>query len=279
MFSVKGRSHVLSHVLILRIFGTLKKLRFRQNHEEVFNRRNSANWAELHKATYRGHGVKSRAGATCRGYGARLRAGDMQVAQSDLYLQMGGVVTIQTLQVKCRCQLVVRLKANKYYPELLNFLSSYINLLNLLNLKASAVDSWPLAGSKPLALDLDLKPLAILVFVLAFGQSFFSKVCHNPTALRWLARPWSLDWLFATSFVRDSGPLRNRSQLSSASPRSCLSGLLSNRAQLCITILDCPWLYQAVVCQVCRAIMRDFGRLVDWLVGQLLVQSVSTSIG
>ena len=76
---------------------------------------------------------------------------------------------VWTLQVKCRCQLIVRLKVNKYYPELLIFLSSYINLLNLLNLKASAVGSWPLAGSRPLAPDPDLRPLAILVLVLAFG--------------------------------------------------------------------------------------------------------------
>ena len=42
-----------------------------------------------------------------------------------------------SLRVKRRCQLVVRLKANKCYQELLSSLSSYINLLNL---KASTVD-------------------------------------------------------------------------------------------------------------------------------------------
>ena len=35
------------------------------------------------------------------------------------------------LRVKRRCQLVVRLKANKCYQELLRYLSSYINLLNI----------------------------------------------------------------------------------------------------------------------------------------------------
>ena len=44
---------------------------------------------------------------------------------------MGGVITVQTLRVKRRCQLVIRLKANKCYQELLCFLSSYINLLNI----------------------------------------------------------------------------------------------------------------------------------------------------
>ena len=108
----------------------------------------------------------------------------MRVTQSDLHLQMGGVVTVQTLRVKRRCQLVVRLKANKCYQKLLCYLSSYINLLNLLNLKASAVGSWPLAGSRPLAPDPDLRPLAVLVLVLVFGQLFLGKVCRDPTALR-----------------------------------------------------------------------------------------------
>ena len=55
----------------------------------------------------------------------------MQVTQHDLHLQMGGVITVQTFRVKRRYQLVVRLKANKYYQELLRYLSSYINLLNI----------------------------------------------------------------------------------------------------------------------------------------------------
>ena len=33
---------------------------------------------------------------------------------------------------------------------------------------------------------------------------------------------------------------------------------------LCITIFNCSWLHQKVVCQVCRAIVRDFG----WLLSQ-----------
>ena len=184
-----------------------------------------------------------------------------------------------SLRVKHRCQLVIRLKANKYYPEFLSFLSFYINLLNLLNLKASAVSSWPLAGSRPLVSDPDLRPLAVFVLILAFSQSFFGKVCCDPTALGWVTRPRSSDWLFATLFVCDSGPLRNHSQLSLTLPSSCSSGLPSNRAQLCITVLNCPWLHQTVVCQVRRAIVRDFGRLVGLLVGQLLVWSVLTSIG
>ena len=112
------------------------------------------------------------------------------------------------LRVKRRCQLVVRLKAKEYYLELLSFLSSYINFLNLLNLKASAVGSWPLAGSRLLALDSDLRPLAILILVFAIGESFHGKVCCNPTVLRWVAwfdyiiwsifciiSPWSLSGL------------------------------------------------------------------------------------
>ena len=61
----------------------------------------------------------------------RPRAGGMRVARGDLYLQMGGVVTVQTLRVKRRCQLIIRLKANKCYQKLLRSLSPYINLLNI----------------------------------------------------------------------------------------------------------------------------------------------------
>ena len=126
MLSVNGKSHVIHHVLILRIFGTPKKLRFWQNREEVLNWLNFASWAELHKATYKGHGVRSRARATSRGHRVRSRAGGMQIAQSNLYLQMGGVVMVRTLWVKCRCQLVVKLKAIKCYKRLLYYVSFYI---------------------------------------------------------------------------------------------------------------------------------------------------------
>ena len=51
----------------------------------------------------------------CRGYGVKSRAGGMRVGQGDLHLQIGGVIIVQTLQVKRGCQLVVRLKANKCY--------------------------------------------------------------------------------------------------------------------------------------------------------------------
>ena len=44
---------------------------------------------------------------------------------------MSGVTTVQTLQVKHRYQLVIRLKANKCYQKLLCYLSSYINFLNI----------------------------------------------------------------------------------------------------------------------------------------------------
>ena len=127
MLSLIGRSHVIRHVLTLRIFGTLKKLRFWQNCEEVLNWLNSASWDELHKGYVQG----PRDGVTCRDHVQGSRAGDMQVARSDLYLQMGGVITVQTLWVKRRCQLVVRLKANKCYQGLLCYLSSYINFLSI----------------------------------------------------------------------------------------------------------------------------------------------------
>ena len=83
------------------------------------------------KATCRSHKVRSRARVTCRGHVEGSRAGRMRVAHGDLHLQIGEVITVQTLRVKRRCQLVVRLKANKSYQELLRSLSSYINFLNI----------------------------------------------------------------------------------------------------------------------------------------------------
>ena len=48
-------------------------------------------------------------------------------------------------RVKCRSQLVVRLKANKYYEELLYYLSSHIHLLNH---QAFLINCRLLAGSR-----------------------------------------------------------------------------------------------------------------------------------
>ena len=123
-------------------------------------------------------------------------------------------------------------------------------------------------------------------------------LCRNPTTFRWVARLWSLGrsivfgclfiWfsvvrlflvyhsaycsigclqlrLFATLFVRDFSPLHNRSRLSLASPSSRLPGLLSNCAQLCITVLDYSWLCQAVIHWFCRAIVYNFGQSVGLL--------------
>ena len=74
---------------------------------------------------------QNRTKVTCRGSGMRSRTGGMWVARDDLHLRMGGVIIVLTLCIKRRCQLVVRLQANKCYQELLRFLFSYINLINI----------------------------------------------------------------------------------------------------------------------------------------------------
>ena len=127
ILSVNRKIHVMCHVPTLRIFSTLKKLRFWQNCEDVFNQLNYTNWVELHK----GHVQESKGEVMCKGHVEGSRAGGMQVAWGDLHLQIGRVITVQTLWVKRKCQLVVRLKANKSYQELFCSLSSYINLLNI----------------------------------------------------------------------------------------------------------------------------------------------------
>ena len=56
----------------------------------------------------------------------------------------------------------------------------------------------------------------------------------------------------------------------------CLQLRLFATPVLCVTVLNCPRLYRAVVCQVCWAILRNFGGLVGWLVGSCLCKSFST---
>ena len=137
VLSVNGRSHVIRHVLTLRMFGAPKKLRFWRNCKEMFNGLNSTNWVELHKGQVQG--VTGWVHVQGWDHVQGSRAGGIWVAWSDLHLRMGGVLTVQTLQVKRRCQLVVKLKANKCYQELLRSLSSYINLLNIRLLLGSLV--------------------------------------------------------------------------------------------------------------------------------------------
>ena len=133
MLSVNRKRHMIRHMLTTRIFSAPKKLYLRRNCKEVFNQLNSTNWVKLHK----GHVQGSRDEVTCRSHGVRSHAGSMQIAGSDLHLQMGGV---QQCRLKRRCQLVVRLKTNKCYQELLCYLSSYINLLNI----RLCLGLWPL---------------------------------------------------------------------------------------------------------------------------------------
>ena len=64
MLSVNGKNHVIRHVLTLRIFGAVKKLRFQQNCEKVLNWLNSTNWAKLHKSHVQGSQDK----ITCKGH-------------------------------------------------------------------------------------------------------------------------------------------------------------------------------------------------------------------
>ena len=94
---------------------------------KVLNQLNSASELSCTRATFRGHGIRSHVGVTWRGHVQRVS-------------KLPGVICIYKWfelysadfsRVKRRCQVVVRLKANKRYQELLCYLSSYINLLNI----------------------------------------------------------------------------------------------------------------------------------------------------
>ena len=125
MLNVNGKSHVICHVLTLRIFGASKKLRFQQNREKVFNRLNFTNWVELHK----GHIQGSRDEVTCIGKVTCKR--HASCSEWSAFIYGWSCNSANSSRIKYRCQLVVRLKANKCYQKLLGYLSSYTKLLNI----------------------------------------------------------------------------------------------------------------------------------------------------
>ena len=260
MLSVNGKSHVIRHVLILQIFGAPKKLRFRQNPEKVLNWLNSANWAELHKRHVQG----SRGKVTCRGHvdGVACR-GHASCSGWSAFTDGRSFNSTDSSRVKRRCQLVIRLKANKCYQELLCSLSSYINLLSLLNLQGLC--GWLLAPgrfptsspwSKPL-INSNLKGVLVLVLMFdqLFGQSSGQLVAIRPFSdkLLVLSRFDCSRMSCSTSVAR---PV-NGSRLFTCV--NCLAPWL-----LYITILDCPRLHQVVV-------VGSAGQLCATLVGRFLL--------
>ena len=143
MLSINGRSHVIHYVLTLQIFSAAKKLCFWQKSKKVLNWLNSANWAKLHK----GHVKESQDEVTSRGHvdGVAYK-GAYKLPNVICIYQWAEFNNADFSRVKCRCQLIVKLKANKYYQELFFFLSSYINFLNLLNCQRPlwlAPGPWP----------------------------------------------------------------------------------------------------------------------------------------
>ena len=110
MLGISGRSYKIHHVLILQFFNAPKKLHFWQNHEKIFNQRNFVSWVKLNKVTYKGHISK------------------VNNSKKDR-------IWNNSLRVKCRYQLIIRLKVNKIYQKLLYYLSFYISLLNIRPLK------------------------------------------------------------------------------------------------------------------------------------------------
>ena len=94
MLSVNKKSHVIRHVLTLRILNAPKKLCFWQNCEEVFNWLNSVSELSCTKATCRDHGVKSRAEITCRDHVQGSRAGVTCRGHMQRVCKLPGVICI-----------------------------------------------------------------------------------------------------------------------------------------------------------------------------------------
>ena len=142
MLSVNGRNHVIRHVLTPRIFGTPKKLCFWQNHKEMFNQLNSTNWVELHK----GHvqELRGEACTTVTGWGHMQEA--CKLSRMICIYKWAKFNGAHSLRIKCKCQLVVRLKANNYKGDISRYLSFYTNLLGRLQLVPTL---WPLPPQTP----------------------------------------------------------------------------------------------------------------------------------
>ena len=105
-------------------------------------------------------------------------------------------------EFKRRCQLVVRLKANKCYQELLCFLSSYINLQILLNLqgfRGQLLAPGRFQTSSPWSRSLtnsDFKGgVCTYTRVWPIVWSIVWSVDCNPIALKWVACFVAI-WLF-----------------------------------------------------------------------------------
>ena len=97
-------------------------------------------------------------------------------------------------KVKYRCQLVVKLKANKCYQKLLYFLSSFINLLNLLylqGLRSRLLTPGRFQNSSPwskLLTNFNLKGGAYTcACVWPIIWSIVWSIGRDPTALKWIA--------------------------------------------------------------------------------------------
>ena len=163
MLSVNGKSHVIHHVLTQQILGAPKKLRFQQNFDKMLN---WLNFASYTKATCRGHGLRLRARVMCRGHVQGACAKGMQIAWSNLHLEIGGVIMVHTLWIKYRCQLVIRLKAIKYKKDISCYLFSSINLLD------HRIFRLALAAANPLTSNLyNLRPpISSQAFVMMFWQ-------------------------------------------------------------------------------------------------------------
>ena len=126
MLSIKGKSHVIRHMLTLWVFCALKKLLFWQNRKEVLNWLNSASGVKLHKGhvqvlqdeiTYRSHLQGSGREVAWRGY---VSCWGWSVFTNGRSCNNTNALS------QSKCQLVVKLKANECYQELLRSLSFYI---------------------------------------------------------------------------------------------------------------------------------------------------------
>ena len=170
MFSVNRRSHVIRYVLTLQIFGTSRSCAFGKTVK--MSSINSTPQIELSyiKGTWRSYRVKSCAEVMCRDH--------VDYPEQSAFINGWSCNSVEVTcgvhcsRVKRGCQLVVRLKANKCYQELLCYSSSYIKFQNY---QASLIGS---------ILSISFAAMLAMI-VLAFVWSIICIISpQNPNGLR-----------------------------------------------------------------------------------------------
>ena len=128
------KSHIIRHLLTLQIFSASKSCAFGKTVKKCSIDLTWQIKLSCTKVTCRSHKVKLRAGVTCRNY----VQGACKLPKVICIYKWVELYKVDSSKIKYKCQLVVRIKANECYQELLSYLSFYNFLVS-----DPCLSSWP----------------------------------------------------------------------------------------------------------------------------------------